>query len=335
MNFAKNAARFLRNIGVFFLGYTAFKVSKRTPKGAYASMRQLYCQTNGGFNELVSKMETVFRRPYKLEKVSGVLGHLDPSDIRRIADDIRENGYHVFPNRLPAEKVAELVRFSKTEPSIPRLSENKTPLIYRSENPVSPLYDFTPQSIFESPCLQPYLMDESFLAVAQEYLGNAPMLDLVAMWWSTANCKNADLSKSAQLYHFDMDRIRFLKFFIYLSDVDTNNGPHCYIQCSNRVKAPGVRRDGRILDEELHRHYPEDAFKEITGPIGTILAVDTSGFHKGKPLESGERLIFQMEFSTSMFGQYYPPVKKTPAMGQRFIADLDLRPRVFSGIVAD
>ena len=47
---------------------------------------------------------------------------------------------------------------------------------------------------------------------------------------------------------------------------------------------------------------------EITGKTGTMLAVDTRGLHKGKPLEARDRLIFQVQFADSLFGQNYPPI---------------------------
>jgi hypothetical protein len=40
----------------------------------------------------------------------------------------------------------------------------------------------------------------------------------------------------------------------------------------------------------------------VTGPRGTILAEDTRGLHKGKPVAKGDRLVLEFEFSSSMFG---------------------------------
>ena len=269
---------------------------------------------------MVAKLETTFRKKYDFDSISGVLGNLTPSDVTDISNKIKENGYYKFPNLLNDEQLQRLIRFSKATPAVPRMAKDKTPVIYNGETPISPIYDFKSQALFEAPVVQQLLLDKSILAVAQEYLGPAPVLDLLTMWWSTAACKDVDLSKAAQLYHFDLDRLKFLKFFIYLSDVDTYNGPHCYIEKSHKIKPKQLRRDGRILDEELKALYPASDFKEITGPKGTILAVDTSGFHKGKPLEKGERLLFQMEFATSMFGQNYPLVELNHTAKESFLS---------------
>jgi hypothetical protein len=333
MNAIYEPLRVVKNLLSFTWGYSSYKRTKVTPKYAYSSMRQLFCQTNGQFNEFVAKLETSFRPKYEFKEVEGILGNLDQQHIKEISEGIKQNGYFIFPQLLSPEKVQQLVGFARHTPAIPRMTDDKAPATYSSENPISPIYDFRNQTLFESKLFQSLLTDESMLAVAQEYLGNRPMLDLVAMWWSTANVKNVDLSKSAQLYHFDLDRIKFLKFFIYLSDVDSHNGPHCYIEGSHKLKPKAVRRDGRILDEELTSQYAPDSFKEIIGKAGTILAVDTSGFHKGKPLESGERLLFQMEFATSMFGQYYPPVQKSDKMDKDFLTRIEKYKQTFSEIL--
>ena len=103
-----------------------------------------------------------------------------------------------------------------------------------------------------------------------------------------------------------MDRIKFLKVFFYLTDVDADTGSHCYVPASHRRKPAALLRDGRYSDEEITRHYGSTPV-EITGRRGTILLADTRGIHKGKPLARGERLILQFELAPSLFGQYYPP----------------------------
>ena len=145
------------------------------------------------------------------------------------------------------------------------------------------------------------IADQSILAVSQSFLKSKPVLDLVSMWWSTAISKEAS-SEVAQLFHWDMERIKFLKFFFYLTDVDHDTGPHCFVKGSNNGFPISVRRDGRISDEEISKAYPSENIVEITGKKGTILAVDTSGFHKGKNLKHGDRLLLQFEFSNSLFG---------------------------------
>lgn len=333
MNHLLKGARFLKHFLRFSFGYSVYKLKGITPKHAYVSMRELFCMSNGKFNNVVAQLETSFRSKYRFKQVHGILGTLGEHELEEINSQIVSKGYYIFPDKLPEDMIQNLLQFSRITPSVPRIDNNKEAVNYDGENPLSSIYDFKKQDLFEDKTIQTLLVDESVFAVAQKYLGPRPFLDLTALWWSTANYKSVDLSKAAQLYHFDLDRIKFLKFFIYLTDVDALNGPHCYIEGSHKNKPTALRRDGRFLDEELSKYYPPELFKEIKEKAGTIIAVDTSGFHKGKPLVKGERLLFQMEFATSMFGQNYPPVKITDNMTAGFLDKVNNYAPSFSEIL--
>ena len=45
-----------------------------------------------------------------------------------------------------------------------------------------------------------------------------------------------NLEIEAQLYHFDLDRPKWLKFFIYLNDVENiSHGPHLFIEKTHKL----------------------------------------------------------------------------------------------------
>ena len=177
--------------------------------------------------------------------------------------------------------------------------------VYDRANPQGLVYDFNSEDLINNPHIQALIADPSIFAVAQAYIGGAPVLDEVNMWWSVAGNKQPD-SAAAQLYHFDMDRIRWIKFFINLTDVTAENGPHCFIAGSQQTC--GIPRHllakgyTRLSDEQVRREYPTDSFIEFAAPAGTILAEDTRGLHKGKPLIKGDRLMLEFEYSVSLFG---------------------------------
>ena len=91
-----------------------------------------------------------------------------------------------------------------------------------------------------------------------------------------------------------------------------------------------MRRDGRIPDEEIVREYGQEAIVEITGKRGTLLAVDTRGFHKGKALESGDRLLFQVEYTNSLFGAPYNRMDIDGTWSERALAQIRATRRSFS-----
>jgi hypothetical protein len=95
-------------------------------------------------------------------------------------------------------------------------------------------YDLPMGEVIASPEVQALLCDWSILSVAQSYLRARPIADVMAFWWTTAF--NAQPSPAAaQYFHFDMDRIKWLKFFIYLTDVGPDAGPHAFIAGSHRT----------------------------------------------------------------------------------------------------
>jgi Phytanoyl-CoA dioxygenase (PhyH) len=290
----------------------AFAYSKTgvTPERAYYSLIDLYCLTNGYSNAFLAWLLKLYRHPYILPHANGVLGDLDSVEINRIVKEIRKDGYYIFDKLLAVDVCNKLMSLALTkECSLGGASDSTLQLsIYNRENPVAVTYHLQEEDLIANPDIQMLMGDLSILAIAQAYLETQPILDIVALWWSTTFSKTA-CSKSAQLYHFDMDRIKWLKFFVYLTDITIDNGPHCYIagshQLGNKPKELLKLGYARIPDKDIEKFYPKENFVEITAPKGTIIAGDTLCFHKGKPLKKGDRLILQLEFTNSLFGGSY------------------------------
>jgi len=323
----------------FYRGHREFTRRGTTPHQAYNSMRQLYVLTNGRFNDWMARREAQAFPPEPVS-VDGVLGALNTGEAAAAADSIRRNGFHVFDRKLPADRVQEIVEYARAAPARYLNPEAATPTLsselvrFDSSPPASPAYHIDEQSVFETEATARLIGDESLLAVAQEYLGLEPILDNARMWWSVPFGGRAK-SAAAQLYHFDMDRLKFVKFFVYLTDVDEHTGPHCYVTGSHACKPIRLRSDGRKRDDEIRGAYPLDAFAELTGGRGTIIAVDTSGFHKGKDLTRGERLILQIEFATSRFGADNRAIRFTPEIREPLRRLRAERPRTYGTLFSD
>ncbi len=94
-------------------------------------------------------------------------------------------------------------------------------------------------------------------------------------------------ASASQRWHRDFNDQHLLKAFLYLVDVDEGTGPFEYIPGS----APGGqyahewpwRPLGETYPPEgaLEERIPADAIKTFTGPKGTLLFCNTSGFHRG------------------------------------------------------
>ena len=296
-------------------GSAIYLASNKTPAFAYQSMIALFCLTGGRSNDFVSRIIGIFKQPYKFETANGILGNMS-EDARRysVVADIKEKGYHVFENRLPDDLCNRLLQYAITHPCNMRPMDGasagkRISTVYHRGAPQTVRYDFDTQDVLNNKDVQEILADMSFPAVAQDYLGARPVMDVLSMWWHTDYSDEPDM-EAAQYYHFDMDRPKWLKFFIYLTDVNTNSGPHTFIASSHKTGGipNSLLRKGyaRLSDEEVESSYGNDKVVEFAAPQGTIIAEDTRGLHKGKHVTKGDRLIFQLQFSNSLFGGYYP-----------------------------
>ena len=166
------------------------------------------------------------------------------------------------------------------------------------------------------------MFDPSLSVLAGNYLGCEPILDLITMWWSAPGPQGFE-SAAAQQFHYDADRLKFLKIFFYLTDVRPTTGPHCFVRGSHRRLVPAVAAAIRHSDAVVESSYSQHAIAEICGPVGTILLADTSGLHKGKPLTEGCRLILQVQFSNCLFGAPIErlPLDTLPSSDQALVAE--------------
>ena len=173
--------------------------------------------------------------------------------------------------------------------------------IFNETKAISPRFQFRNTQLVNHSLIQDLAFDPSLLRIANKFLKTKPVLDIISMWWSLPFSRKA-ADKAAQKYHFDMDRFKFMKFFFYLNDVGANNGPHCYVKGSTTNIPKPILEDRRIEDEEIAQNYSAQNIIELKGEAGSIMAVDTRGFHKGKTLTTGKRLLLQLQFSNSVFG---------------------------------
>lgn len=302
----KNVIKFITFPFLFSFGFMVFLFTKNTINLGYAAFRYLFVLTNGRINNRLSYIIGIFKKG-KATPANGILGNLSKAEIEQISAKIVADGFYEFDVKLDNELIESITRFA-SETGTRYVDVDKKNICYSTEkvifdrsNPISPRYQFDASDIMQNQAVQSLVFDPTLKSVATAYLNCNPILDALAMWWSVP-FGNKGASQAAQMFHFDMDRFKFIKFFFYITDVHSHNGPHCYIQNSHKGLPKAIRKDGRMTDEELSKIYSKDRFKEFTGKKGTILAVDTRGLHKGKPLKEDVRLLFQIQFSNSLFG---------------------------------
>ena len=278
---------------------------------------RFHCLTNGASTRLTRRAMTILRPAAGTpERFESLFGTFDAKAVADAAQTIRDQGFYVFPGLIPAEicdQIAGGVRdYSgwswRDETGLHRVAA------FDPMNLTAPRYELPESEIWKIKAYQRIVADPLFVHLSRAYFGSQAILKELGLWWSPGLGANRPNSVAAQMFHFDFDAAPvWLKFFVYLNDVGSENGPHVFVRGSHRLgqdKCREIIARGyeRVTDEEIEQTFGRDNVMQMTGPKGTVFAVDTMGFHKGKLPISGHRLLAQLEFATPLF----VPIKRTP-----------------------
>jgi Phytanoyl-CoA dioxygenase (PhyH) len=314
------------------ISYGFFRLTGRTPTLSYLTYLLLHEATRGRSSEQLRRLLERSGVRLPLGSIDGVLGTGSSleDELDRAVQALDRDGYYVFRKKLDPALCHQLELFARSSPAVLRPSQPQKPerLVFDEAAPAAPTYHFDEAQLVSVPEIQRLLGDETLICLANRYLRGMPLSDLVAMWWSVSWPGQAS-TEAAQLFHFDNDRVRFLKIFFYLTHVDTETGPHVFVRGSHRERPDPFYEIRRFSDDEVAAQYPEKEIVEIIGEPGTIVAVDTSGLHKGKPPERLHRLLLQIEFATSLFGQKYNGVVVPKDAQASWRATISKYPEVF------
>lgn len=297
---------------IFKQGYEVFLKTGQTPHEAHMANINLFCSTNGIFNEAFNDELKQTNPPQPVpENLQGVTGIYATTDFKKINAELNEKGYVHFEQKLSKELCQRLYNYALNAPA--RIPPGYKEVVkYNPDKPLAEIYRLDIQDLGNNADIQQLMIDPVLVNFARNYLGCEPIFDFPAMWWSTAFQKEAS-DDAAQRYHFDLDRVKWLKIFFYINDVTLENGPHCYIEGSHKPKVKPAellsRGYARIPDEDLKPYYKPEAFKVACGEAGSIFMGDTKCWHKGMPLKEGHRLALELEYTSSLFGANYPKIE--------------------------
>ena len=199
-------------------GWLGYAFTGRTPKWAGMSLIRLFCASGGRSNDLMARLVSWRYPPRRVSgPTQGVLPALSSREIDAAATDIRRCGYHVMQYRVPDNLCDRLLKFALTQPATLRASEGQAPragtALYDPQRPLAVRYEYPQQVLIDNPEIQRLMADPALIRIAQTYLGAEPIADVMGLWWHTAFSDKPD-SEAAQFFHFDMDRIKWIKFFI-------------------------------------------------------------------------------------------------------------------------
>ena len=276
------------------------RFNKRVNEKDYQSLVNTFLVTGGWSNTFFSNIN----KNYKKVKIDSpkIL-----EDSKIISDKINEDGFYIEKKYLLEPSVKNLVKFAENNlgnyamDNLPDTLKQK--LKFNRHDPKATTFLIDENLLLNNPLIQDMICDPFIISIAQNYFRSQPKLAAVNMWWST-NFKKKPDEYAAQMFHFDLDGTKWLKYFVYLTDVNTHNGPHTFVKKSHRNK--GIpwhfRKNGyqRISDEKIYEHYGKDNVCELTGKKGDLIIEDSRGFHKGKPVLKDDRLILEIQFTDTL-----------------------------------
>jgi hypothetical protein len=265
-------------------------IVKRSPALFLLRALQLLHERSGGRSDAPLRRLAAILRP----KVSlPGSARMDDRAVSEVVADLERRGWCILPWRLSAEDLMEIRAFAFSTEAC--ADHPKVRIAIDEANPPNELgrYEWRVCDLVQVPAVQRLLSDSALYRVAQDYIGCRPVLTHLSLWIDVIHDRPFD----AHVYHRDNDGPAFLKYFIYISDVDEDSGAHTFIEGSHRRRPAGFRSSERQDRDALLAEFGAEREIVFSAPAGTILAEDTSGFHRGMDPKTRPRLLMQVEFA--------------------------------------
>lgn len=256
----------------------------------YRLSQLLHDRTNGIFDVLYMNFAKLLRPKVALPQSP----QMSAEEIEKVVAQLRRDGYMILPKPLNSQDVAEISNFAFSSPALGS-DLGKEIVISRDAIPDGEArYYWWMDQLAALPAVQRILTDGPYCNIAQEYLRCRPVIAHISLFLDRPFKGNYE----PYSYHYDNEGPGFLKFFFFLTDVEVGTGAHYFMTGTHpHIKPKPLAKAAIYKEEDIHRQYGRDKEVIVRGPAGTILAEDTSGFHRGSILERDYRLLMQIEFS--------------------------------------
>ena len=237
-----------------------------------------------------------------------------PSQVEGAEDTYRcldTDGYAMLPNIISPQLIPDIQAYCADKMTF----DGYRPQVEKFQGPGNApkgthVANFFHADVANTPHLLAIANNPVILSAVGSALGAKPTISSMSLWWSIAHGEQA---KEAELFHRDIDDFRFIKLFVYLTDVDNDSGPHAFVKGTHKIdKLTDVRR---LTDEEVAREFGAERILSFSGPAGTAFLENTYGIHRGVPPKSKNRLLFQVLYSLNEYigGPKHPVAPYVPS----------------------
>lgn len=217
---------------------------------------------------------------------------------------LADEGFAMLEGIVSPEMVREMrEHLSRQRIYAPYLDDQPELSIDDPELPDTHVLTVRDEGLMSCPHLLEVANHPKIIAAVESVFGCKPTIGYMQAWWSVPTPDGKP--RYAELFHRDFDDVAFLKLFIYLTDVESENGPHEFILASHKDAA--LRPIRRYSDDEVMMNFSPNRLARFTGKAGTVFIENTTGLHRGLPVSTGRRLILQIVYS--MLPMAYGPAK--------------------------
>lgn len=275
-----------------------------TPDDLQQLLVEHYSRSNGLFQDVLHNLLNVepINKLSKSSISSDIFGIVSSEEINTFVLKIKNDGYIILPKLVSIEKINRIknwsydIKYNVVDYFEKRYLVDKVDF----QNPNVITANALEEDLEINEDITSLIFDPVIIEIISKYLGiEKPALIHLCMWWTFKSNNIMGSSEAAQLYHYDLDHIKWLKVFIYLTDVGNEDGPHVYIPKSHKSGNKNYklleRGYSRVNDNEMSQFQKIEP-KKVLGPAGSIIIGDTKCFHKGSPVISNPRLVLQPTF---------------------------------------
>lgn len=287
------------------------------PNKTHLKLVDFYCRSSGEVQDVIHSFRLrPARDTYRDLQLTSDLFKLSSSQFTDIIHDLSDDGYAQFPCVLSPKICFEILRSSDTfnysclqriDDCVTRQVSKGIPKDCSNYIAAYALEDL----LIGCSHIKDIVSDPVILSIVSHYFRCSAELKDLSFWHSFPTITGQPETDAAQLFHYDLDEFKWLKLFIFLTDVNLNTGPHVYI--------PGTHKTGsmpkellefgyaRIPDHVMEMFFPSNTWRSIVCSAGTIVIADTRCYHKGSPLLEGTRSLLSTEFAPSTFSKSFLP----------------------------
>lgn len=269
-------------------------------------------------NKLMYYSAKLIRTPSIRRTIAIYLSRLAPSAPKSITDakseimvaELRTRGFSLLPYTIDAATIKSIKKQLQDLPCYDIRDPKVVTIGVENSKLANKKMRFLSNEIANVAEVLDIANNRTLIQTISSYLGCMPTITSIECWWSGAQTNETKTFFKDDLYHRDAEDFKFIKLFVYLTDVDFDSGPHMFIP-ETHLSDFLVRR-GTIEDEEIEKFYPNHSPLVITGKAGTAFLEDTWGIHRATPLQKGCRLMLAITYGITGFNVQSPKEPYVP-----------------------